>query len=126
MAFSPMVNQLFAMFDEDAAAEGEEFDIAVEAAEAIETVSAIKEAIKFSVSVTCDKKLNPTAVELNASIDSTKLPEDMQEEDEVTKIDLSISAEIKSSVEVAPSTAMQAQIAAAESAREDDAEEEED
>ena len=127
LSFSQMkVNQLFAMFDEDAAAEGEEFDIAVSAAEAIETVNAIKEAIKFSVSVTCDKKLNPTAIELKASIDTTKLPEDMQEEDEVTKIDLSISAEIKSSVEVAPSTAMQAQIAAAESAREDDAEEEED
>ena len=125
LSFSQMkVNQLFAMFDDG---ESEEpFDIAVEAAEAIETVSAIKEAIKFSVSVTCDKKLNPTAIELKASIDSTKLPEDMQEEDEVTKIDLSISAEIKSSVEVAPSTAMQAQIAAAESAREDDAEEEED
>ncbi|MBP5349172.1 MAG: hypothetical protein J6Z13_02290 [Clostridia bacterium] len=127
LSFSQMkVNQLFAMFDEDAAAEGEEFDIAVSAAEAIETVNAIKEAIKFSLSVTCDKKLNPTAIELKASVDTTKLPEDMQEEDEVTKIDLSISAEIKSSVEVAPSTAMQAQIAAAESAREDDAEEEED
>ena len=127
LSFSQMkVNQLFAMFDEDAAAEGEEFDIAVSAAEAIETVNAIKEAIKFSLSVTCDKKLNPTAIELKVSIDTTKLPEDMQEEDEVTKIDLSISAEIKSSVEVAPSTAMQAQIAAAESAREDDAEEEED
>ena len=102
------------------------FDIAKEAEAAIETVTALKGAIKFSVTVTCDKKLNPTSIELTASVDTTDLPEDMIDEGEVTKIDLQISAKIKSSVEVAPSTAMQAQIAAAQSARDAASEEEEE
>ena len=125
LSFADMkVNDLFAMLG---AGEGDEpFDIATETAEAIETVSAVKEALKFNLSVTCDKKLNPTSVELTASVDTSKLPADMVDEGEVTKLDLSISAEIKSSVEVAPSTAMAAKIAAAQSAREEGGEEEED
>ena len=102
------------------------FDISKEVEPAIAAVNGVKDAIKFSVTVTCDKKLNPTSVELTASVDTTKLPEDMQEEGEVVQVELSVSADVKSSVEVAPSTAMQAQIAAAESAREDESEEEED
>ena len=125
LSFADMkVNDLFAMLG---AGEGDEpFAIATETAEAIETVSAVKEAIKFNLSVTCDKKLNPTSVELTASVDTSKLPADMVDEGEVTKLDLSISAEIKSSVEVAPSTAMAAKIADAQSAREEGGEEEED
>lgn len=125
LSFADMkVNDLFAMLG---AGEGDEpFDIATETAEAIETVSAVKEAIKFNLSVTCDKKLNPTSVELTASVDTSKLPADMVDEGEVTKLDLSISAEIKSSVEVAPSAAMAAKIADAQSAREEGGEEEED
>ena len=123
LSFADMkVNDLFAMLG---AGEGDEpFDIATETAEAIETVSAVKEALKFNLSVTCDKKLNPTSVELKASVDTSKLPADMVDEGEVTKLDLSISAEIKSSVEVAPSAAMAAKIA--DEKAKSDAEEEED
>ena len=123
LSFADMkVNDLFAMLG---AGEGDEpFAIATETAEAIETVSAVKEALKFNLSVTCDKKLNPTSVELKASVDTSKLPADMVDEGEVTKLDLSISAEIKSSVEVAPSTAMAAKIA--DEKAKSDAEEEED
>lgn len=102
------------------------FDISKEVEPAITAVNGVKDAIKFSVTVTCDKKLNPTSVELTASVDTSKLPEDMQEEGEAVQVELSVSADVKSSVEVVPSTAMQAQIAAAESAREDESEEEED
>ena len=131
LAYADMkVNDVFAMMDDedDVAEEDKEpFDIATEVAPALAYVAAFKEAIKFSVTVSCDKQLTPTAIELTASIDTTKLPEDMQDEGESTQIELSISASIQSSVEVAPSTAMQAQIAAAKSAREaaDEGEEEE-
>lgn len=98
------------------------FDIAETVAPALDYIAAFKEAIKFKVSVTCDSKLNPTKIKLTASIDTTKLPEDMQEEGEVTQIELSISAEVKS-VTVAPSAAMAAKIADEKAKREADTEE---
>ena len=92
------------------------FDIAEEIAPAIEYVTAFKAAIKFDLTVTCDSKLNPTAIELTATIDSTKLPEDM--EADPANITLTISAEMKDAVTVTPSAEMAEKVAAAKANRE--------
>ena len=129
------VNDLIPMLDEmdEEPDEGEEeqtpvpFDIATEVAPALEYIAALKEAFKLTVSVTCDARLNPTNVALSLVIDTTGLPEDLQDEGEVTQINLTINAEIKSNVDITPSEAMQAKIAAEEAARADiPAEEEEE
>ena len=129
------VNDLIPLLDEmdEEPDEGEEeqtpvpFDIATEVAPALEYIAALKEAIKLTVSVTCDARLNPTNVALSLVIDTTGLPEDLQDEGEVTQINLTINAEIKSNVDITPSEAMQAKIAAEEAARADiPAEEEEE
>ncbi|MBO4284364.1 MAG: hypothetical protein J5958_07065 [Clostridia bacterium] len=88
----------------------ESFDISAETDPVIAEISGLKEAIKFNVTVTCDATLNPTKIDLNATVDSSKLPAEMQEEGESQNFTLTVSAEIKSSVDVAPSTAMQAKI----------------
>ncbi|MBP5428380.1 MAG: hypothetical protein J6Z04_03735, partial [Clostridia bacterium] len=84
-----------------------QFDVAVELAPVIADVTAVKEAIKFDLTVTCDKKLNPTELDLNFSFDGSKLPEDAKEDVNVT---LNVSAKVKSSVTVAPSAELQAKI----------------
>lgn len=91
------------------------FDIATEIAPAIEYVTAFKEAIKFNLSVTCDKTLNPTAIDLTVTLDTTKLPEDMKAD--AANLTLTINAEIKDAVTVTPSEAMAAKIADAKAER---------
>ena len=114
LGYSEMkVNDLFAELNKEP-----DFDIATEAEAAIAEVSGVKEALKFDVTVTCDGELNPTKIELNATIDSSKLPADMQEEGESQNFTLSIVAEVKASVDLAPSAAIQAKIAEAKKARE--------
>ena len=86
---------------------GPGFDLSAEIDAAIANVQAIKEAVKFDMTVTCDKKLNPTNFEWNASVDGTKLPDKMKEDVNFT---LNVTAEVKSAVTVAPSAALQAKI----------------
>ena len=74
----------------------------------IAKVEACKQAINCTLSVTCDKKLNPTEIALNLSVDTTKLPADF-EADPAT-VTMEIKAEVKSSVTVAPSAALKAKI----------------
>ncbi|MBO6019960.1 MAG: hypothetical protein J6P88_02100, partial [Clostridia bacterium] len=95
---------LAAMDSDEAPAQ---FDVAVELAPAIADVTAVKDAVKFDLTVTCDKKLNPTELNLNFSFDGSKLPEDAKEDVNVT---LNVSAKVKSSVTVAPSAELQAKI----------------
>ena len=94
-----------------------DFDIATEVAPASGYIDALKEAIKATVSVTCDAQLNPTKIDLSLVIDTTNLPEEMQEEGELTQINLTINAEIKANVDITPSEGMQAQIATEKAAR---------
>ena len=93
-----------------------EFDIAAEITPAIEYVTAFKDAIKFNLSVTCDNKLNPTAINLTASVDTTKLPEDLDIGE--ANLTLTINAEVKDNVTVTPSEAMAAKVADAKAKRE--------
>ena len=95
---------LAAMDSDEAPAQ---FDVAVELAPAIADVTAVKDAVKFDLTVTCDKKLNPTELNLNFSFDGSKLPEDAKEDVNVT---LSVTAQVKSSVTVAPSAELLAKI----------------
>ena len=88
----------------------ESFDISTETDPVIAEMTGLKAAVKCNLTVTCDARLNPTKVDLTASIDSSKLPAEMQEEGESQNFTLTVSAEIKSSVEVAPSAALQAKI----------------
>ena len=88
----------------------ESFDISTETDPVIAEMTGLKAAVKCDLTVTCDATLNPTKIELTASLDSSKLPADMQEEGESQNFTLTVSAEIKPSVDVAPSTAMQAKI----------------
>ena len=92
------------------------FDIATEVEPAIAAVTALKDAIKFNVTVTCDGKLNPTAVDLTLSVDTEKFPEDMGADP--ANVTLTLSAKIKDNVTVTPSEAMAAQIADAKAKRE--------
>ena len=88
----------------------ESFDISTETDPVIAEMTGLKAAVKCNLTVTCDARLNPTKVDLTASIDSSKLPADMQEEGESQNFTLTVSAEITPSVEVAPSAALQAKI----------------
>ena len=91
------------------------FDIAAEVEPAIAVVTALKDAIKFNVTVTCDGKLNPTAVDLTLSVDTEKFPEEL--EADPANVTLTLSAKIKDNVTVTPSETMAAQIADAKTKR---------
>lgn len=91
------------------------FDIAAEVEPAIAVVTALKDAIKFNVTVTCDGKLNPTAVDLTLSVDTEKFPEEL--EADPANVTLTLSAKIKDNVTVTPSAEMAAKIEAAKTER---------
>ena len=114
MNFSEMkVNDAIALLNKV-----ESFDISTETDPVIAEMTGLKAAVKCDLTVTCDARLNPTKIELAASVDSSKLPADRQKEGESQNFTLTVSAEIKSSVDVAPSAAVQAKIAEVKEARE--------
>jgi len=116
------VNDLIASFmmngEEE---EAPEVDLAAVFDPVIGVVESLKEAIIFRADITCDSKMMPTAFSIAFGIDTTKLPAEM-EADPVT-LTISVSAEIKDSVTVAPSDELQALIDEATRERESAVEE---
>ena len=71
-------------------------------------VTAFKDAFKFTMTLTCSSTLVPEKIAISASIDTTKLPEDMDAGN--TKITITLTAEVKDTAAVAPSAALQSKI----------------
>ncbi|MBP5609860.1 MAG: hypothetical protein J6X72_00765 [Clostridia bacterium] len=84
------------------------FDVSAEVTPIIGYAAALKTAIQFSATVTCNKKLVPKKAEISLSVNTTDLPAEM--EMDAAELTLTINAEIKSSVTVAPSAALQTAI----------------
>lgn len=109
---SGKVNETFGMFfgteTDETTGEAIPFDIDAEVTPIIGYAEALKNAIQFNATVTCDKNLVPTKVSFTASVDTTGLPADM--EVDPAKLTVTVNAEVKSSVTVAPSAGLQAKI----------------
>lgn len=84
------------------------FNVSAEVTPIIGYAAALKTAIQFSATVTCNKNLVPKKAEVSLTVNTTGLPAEM--EMDAAELTLTIKAEFKDSVTVAPSAALQTAI----------------